>query len=101
MEKFIPFQNKDGQIQDIEIARKMAEAQKTQIEEYGSTVESSDDAVETWGRTDHAEKMTPAIVEKLRSVLTKEEFETIKEIGEDPLGQLQAKFFELISEEEE
>ncbi len=97
MEKEPKLYNQAGQVEDPEIARKMAEHEdwaRKNYEKLGEKITNDkqkdiDEATEMTGKDAHYELMIGRIVDKIRGILTPEEIvEFLKyedEVGREPL----------------
>ncbi|MBU4375172.1 hypothetical protein KKH38_01575 [Patescibacteria group bacterium] len=77
IEKQQHFKNDQGQINDPEIAAKMAEEEDL-LRKDDCTQEDINRVHDTWGKRLYAEKMMPAVTEKINNILTEGEKEVIK-----------------------
>jgi len=76
IEKPQQFKNEKGQINDLEIARAMAE-EENKLREDGEKQEAIDKEANFVGKQIHEQKMMPLIAEKINNALTEEEKEAI------------------------
>jgi hypothetical protein len=91
MEKIPPLYNKDGQVNDPDVAMSMAKTENPYHREDAQKIrdrnsdmndqeykQAIDEEVEDTGKTEHALKNLPVLIEKIRTALSPEELEMFR-----------------------